>query len=218
MDISTQTPLNGAHVVVFGGSSGIGLATAAAAKAKGAIVTLIGRTPAKLEAAARKIGGAQTAIADIAERKSVEAVFNGMTRVDHLVITAGVLHVGKLADSDPDQLLVDIQQRIAGAVYAIKVALPSMPPTGSIVLMGGQYSDRPSANGGSITAAAIRGIEALARSLALNFPRFRGHRLKQHSSSPRTRPVNGNRGSSDDVADCRTLRSIQKCPALLRRA
>ncbi len=173
MDISTQTPLNSAHVVVFGGSSGIGLATAVAAKAKGAIVTLIGRTPAKLEAAARKIGGAQTAIADIAERKSVEAVFNGMTRVDHLVITAGSLHVGKLANSDPDQLLVDIQQRIAGAVYAIKAALPSMPPTGSIVLMGGQYSDRPSAHGASITAAAIRGIEALARSLALELKPIR---------------------------------------------
>lgn len=173
MDISTQTSLNGAHVVVFGGSSGIGLATAAAAKAKGAIVTLIGRTPAKLEAAARKIGGAQTAIADIAERKSVEAVLNGMTRVDHLVITAGVLHVGKLADSDPDQLLVEIQQRIAGAVYAIKAALPSMPPTGSIVLMGGQFSDRPPAHGASITAAAVRSIEALARSFALELKPIR---------------------------------------------
>lgn len=173
MDISTQTPLNGAHVVVFGGSSGIGLATAVAAKAKGAIVTLIGRTPAKLEAAAREIGGAQTAIADIAERKSVEAVFYGMTRVDHLVITAGVLHVGKLADSDPNQLLVEIQQRIAGAVYAIKAALPSMPPTGSIVLMGGQFSDRPPAHGASITAAAVRGIEALARSFALELKPIR---------------------------------------------
>ena len=173
MDIKSQTPLNGAHVVIFGGSSGIGLATAVAAKAKGAIVTLIGRTPAKLEAAARKIGGAQTAIADIAERKSVEAVFKGMTRVDHLVITAGGLHVGKLADSDPDQLLVEIQQRIAGAVYAIKAALPSMPPTGSIVLTGGQYSDRPPASGASITAAAVRGIEALARALALELKPIR---------------------------------------------
>ncbi len=173
MDIGTQTPLNGAHVVVFGGSSGIGLATAVAAKAKGAIVTLIGRTSAKLDAAARKIGGAQTAIADIAERKSVEAVFNGMTRVDHLVITAGGLHVGKLADFDPDQLLVEIQQRIAGAVYAIKAALPSMPPTGSIVLTGGQFSDRPPANGASITAAAVRGIEALARSYALELKPIR---------------------------------------------
>lgn len=173
MNISMQTPLNGSHVVVFGGSSGIGLATAVSAKAKGATVTLIGRTPEKLEAAARKIGGAQTAIADIAERKSVEAVFNGMTRVDHLVITAGGLHVGKLADSDPDQLLVEIQQRVAGAVYAIKAALPLMPPTGSIVLMGGQFSDRPPTNGASIIAAAVRGMEALARSFALELKPIR---------------------------------------------
>jgi len=173
MDINTHTPLSGAHIVVFGGSSGIGLATAAAAKAKGAIVTLIGRTSAKLEAAARTIGGAHTAIADIAERKSVEAVFNEMTRVDHLVITAGSLHLGKLTDSDPDQLLVEIQQRIAGAMYAIKAALPSIPPTGSIVLMGGQFSDRPPGNGASIIAAAVRGIEALARSLALELKPIR---------------------------------------------
>lgn len=168
-----QTPLRGAHVVVFGGSSGIGLATAAAVKAKGAIVTLIGRAPAKLEAAACTIGGAKTAIADIAERKSVEAVFNGMTLIDHLVITAGSLHVGKLADSDPDQLLVEIQQRLVGAVYAVKAALPSMSPTGSIVLMGGQYSDRPPCNGGSMIATAVRGIEALARSLALELKPIR---------------------------------------------
>ncbi len=173
MDINMQTPLRGAHVVVFGGSSGIGLATAAAVKAKGAIVTLIGRAPAKLEAAACTIGGAKTAIADIAERKSVEAVFNGMTLIDHLVITAGSLHVGKLADSDPDQLLVEIQQRLVGAVYAVKAALPSMSPTGSIVLMGGQYSDRPPCNGGSMIATAVRGIEALARSLALELKPIR---------------------------------------------
>jgi len=173
MNVKKQTPLNGAHVVVFGGSAGIGLATAAAAKAQGATVTLISRTPTKLKAAAHAIGGAQTAIANIADRKSVEAAFNGMTRVDHLVITAGGLSVGKLADSDPDQLLIEIQQRIAGVVYAIKAALPSIPPTGSIVLTGGQFSDRPPGNGASVIATAVRGIEALARSLALELKPIR---------------------------------------------
>lgn len=174
MNISAQqTSLNGTHVVVFGGSSGIGLATAMATKANGAIVTLIGRTLAKLETAATAIGGAQIAVADIAERKSVEAVFNDMERVDHLVITAGGLRVGKLSDSDPDELLVEIQQRIAGAVYSIKAALPLMPPTGSIVLMSGQFSDRPPGNGASIIATAVRGIEALARSLALELKPIR---------------------------------------------
>jgi NAD(P)-dependent dehydrogenase (short-subunit alcohol dehydrogenase family) len=173
MNSVTQTSLDGAHVVVFGGSTGIGLATAMAVKAKGASVTLAGRTLAKLEAAADEIGGARTAVADIADRKSVEAVFDGMTRVDHLVITAGGLPVGRLADTDPDHLLSAIHERIAGALYAIKAALPLMPPTASIVLTGGQYSDRPADNGSAVVAAAVRGVEALARSLALELKPIR---------------------------------------------
>lgn len=72
MNEATQSSaLDGAHVVVFGGSSGIGLAAAAAAKAKGASVTLVGRTRAKLDSAAQAIGGARVAVADIADRHAV---------------------------------------------------------------------------------------------------------------------------------------------------
>ncbi|WKE65626.1 SDR family oxidoreductase [Gallaecimonas kandeliae] len=167
MDTVMQGTLEGAQVVIVGGSSGLGLAAAAAAKARGAEVTLVGRTPAKLDVAATRIGGARTAVADIADRNSVEAVFGNLARVDHLVITAGGLQLGRLAESDPDWLLEEVQQRIAGPLYAIKAALPLMPPTGSIVLTGGQFSDRPPGNGESVIAAAVRGVEALARSLAL---------------------------------------------------
>lgn len=171
--MTTQTSLQDAHIVVFGGSSGLGLATAAAAKMKGALITLVGRTLAKLESAAGEIDGARIAVADIADRKSVAGVFDGMTRVDHLVITAGGLHVGRLADTDPDELLIEMHERMAGPLYAIKAALPLMPPTGSIVLMGGQFSDRPSGDGMSVTSAAVRGVEALARSLALELKPIR---------------------------------------------
>ncbi len=173
MTTVARTSLDGAHVVVFGGSTGIGLATAMAVKTRGAIVTIVGRRPAKLAAAAGEIGGAQIAVADIADRKSVEAVFDAMTRVDHLVITAGGLQAGRLIDTDPDQLLVAIDERIAGPLYAIKAALPLIPRTGSIVLTGGQYSDRPSGNGTAVVAAAVRGVEALARALALELKPIR---------------------------------------------
>lgn len=173
MNTSRQTSLHNAHIVVFGGSSGLGLAAAAAAKARGATVTLVGRTLTKLEAAAHELGGATLAVADIADRRAVESVFKDMARVDHLVITAGGLSIGKLADTDPDLLLTAVQERIGGPLYAIKAALPLMPSTGSIVLTGGQFSDRPSGNGTSVIAAAVRGVEALARSLALELQPIR---------------------------------------------
>ena len=173
MTSAIHTPLQGAHIVIFGGSTGIGLATAKAAKAAGANVTIVGRTAAKLEAAAHEIGGAGTAVADIADRKSVEAVFVGMESVDHIVITAGGLAGGRLAETDPDALLTAFQERIAGPVYAIKAVLPLLPTTGSVVLTGGQFSDRPSGNGVSIISAAVRGIEALARALALELKPIR---------------------------------------------
>jgi NAD(P)-dependent dehydrogenase (short-subunit alcohol dehydrogenase family) len=96
-----------------------------------------------------------------------------MTRVDHLVFTAGTFIIGKLAEADPEQLLVTIRERIAGPLYAIKAALPLMPPTASIVLTGGSLSDRPSGHGTSVIAAAVRGVEALARDLALELKPIR---------------------------------------------
>ena len=173
MNTGNYMSLHDAHVLVFGASTGIGLATAMAAKQHGASVTLVGRTLAKLDAAAAAIGAARTAVADIADRKSVEAVFAGTKRLDHLVITAGSLRVGRLADSDPDELLTAVHERIAGSLYAIKAALPLMPPTGSIVLTGGLLSSRPAGNGTAVVSAAVRGVEGLARSLALELKPIR---------------------------------------------
>src|SRR6266849_5470785 len=50
----------------------------------------------------------------------------------------------------------------------------------------------------------------------MTFPRFRGHPVKPQPSSLRTQPGNSSRVWSDDVADYRTLRCIQRCPVLLR--
>ena len=158
--------LDNQHVVIFGGSSGIGLAAAGQARRQGAQLTLVGRSRGKLELAAASLGGARTAVADIADRAAVERVFAGMQRVDHLVITAGTFNAGRVADSDPDNLLRALDERIAGPLYAIKAALPLLADRGSITLMGGQLSDRPTGHGVAVISATVRGAEALAGALA----------------------------------------------------
>ena len=172
MTFTVATPLHDAHVVIFGGSSGIGLATAKAAKAAGARVTLAGRTVAKLEAAAREIGGADIAVADIANRRDVEAALSAMKRIDHLVVTAGGFAGGDLRGTDPDDLLRVIHVVIGGALYAIRAALPLMPETASVVLTGGLLSDRPAA-GMAVLSATVRAVEALAVGLALELKPIR---------------------------------------------
>ncbi|WP_197495747.1 SDR family oxidoreductase [Acidihalobacter yilgarnensis] len=166
-------PLTDTHIVIVGGSAGIGLATAATAKARGASATLIGRNAERLELASKDIGGARTGVADISDRTQIETVFANMSPIDHLVITAGSLQAGLVAESDPDRLLRAVDERIAGALYVIKAALPLMSFQGSIVLTGGQYSDRPTGQGTALTAMAVRGIEALAQSLALELSPIR---------------------------------------------
>ena len=79
-------------------------------------------------------------------------MFAGLSRVDHLVITAGGLQTGLVAESDPDHLLEALSERLAGPVYAIRAAVPVMARTGSIVLTGGQYSDRPAGHSAALTS------------------------------------------------------------------
>jgi NAD(P)-dependent dehydrogenase (short-subunit alcohol dehydrogenase family) len=219
MSAFPNLPLSGTHVVIVGGSAGIGLATAAAAKAKGATVMLIGRNAERLERASASLGGAATAVANILERAQIEAAFETMARVDHLVVTAGSLQAGTVAESEPDFLLRAIDERIKGALYAVKAALPRMPPVGSIVLTGGQYSDRPAPRGVALTAAGVSGIEGLARALALELKPIRvnvvapglidtglfdglGPQLRTSifRTATDTLPV-GRAGTADEVAD-----------------
>jgi NADP-dependent 3-hydroxy acid dehydrogenase YdfG len=58
--------------MVFGGSSGIGEATAVAAGAAGLRVIIAGRDPERLEQAVRRIGAAESVVADATDRDSVE--------------------------------------------------------------------------------------------------------------------------------------------------
>lgn len=77
------------QVIVFGGSSGIGLATAQALQAAGARVTIASRSQEKLAAAARQVPGLATAAVDATDTQAVKRYFDQVDAFDHLVITVG---------------------------------------------------------------------------------------------------------------------------------
>jgi NADP-dependent 3-hydroxy acid dehydrogenase YdfG len=79
--------LHGGHVVVIGGSSGIGLASARLARHAGAEVTIAGRSQEKLLQAQQELGKVHTVVMDITDEGAVGQVFAGLYHVDHVLIS-----------------------------------------------------------------------------------------------------------------------------------
>src|ERR1700754_3124530 len=82
--------LTGQRIVVVGGSSGMGLATARAAADEGAVVTIASSSRERVDAALAELpAGCAGAVLDVRDESSITALFERVSELDHLVFTAG---------------------------------------------------------------------------------------------------------------------------------
>jgi 3-oxoacyl-[acyl-carrier protein] reductase len=169
--------LAGKHVLVTGGSRGIGAAAAAALGAAGAAVTLVardGEPAAKVAAAvAAKGGRAEGAALDVSDYAAVARVVAEAARrfgpIDVLVNNAGVIEpVAGIGDGDPAEWARAIEINLIGAYNMARAVLPAMlaQGIGRIVNLSSGATDRP-LEGWSAYCAAKAGLSMLTRSLAL---------------------------------------------------
>ncbi|MBK4735377.1 SDR family oxidoreductase [Noviherbaspirillum pedocola] len=153
------------RVLVIGGSSGIGLATARAAADAGACVTVAARSPDKLDAAVRALGPrALGARLDITDVHAVQDYFRACGAWDHVVVTAAATKSGTIRELDIEDAYAAMDSKFWGAYHVARAC--SIGPGGSLTLVSGVFSRRPSRNAvlqGAINAA----LEGLARGLAL---------------------------------------------------
>jgi NAD(P)-dependent dehydrogenase (short-subunit alcohol dehydrogenase family) len=164
--------LEGAVVVVIGGSSGIGLATARLAVEAGAEVTIAGRDERRLaDALATLPDGVRRATVDIADESAVRDLFDSFDRVDHVATLAGTHVSGRLADVPTEELRGPMENRFWGPLYLGKYAAPKMTD-GSITLCTGAGVARPRP-GATIVSAAAGGSEFLARAMAVELAPIR---------------------------------------------
>jgi len=160
-----MSKLEGKKVLVVGGSSGIGEASAQALAALGAQVTIASRDPAKLQAAAGRLGGGvSTAVLDTSNDAAVEAFFAVQGEYDHVVISAAQTASGPVKQLPLVDAYAAMNSKFWGAyrvARAVKIAAG-----GSLTLVSGFLATRPSKTSvlqGPINAA----LESLGRGLAL---------------------------------------------------
>jgi NAD(P)-dependent dehydrogenase (short-subunit alcohol dehydrogenase family) len=159
------TSLSGKHVLVIGGSSGIGRAAAKAAAEAGARVTIAARTPDRLAKAAAEIGhGATTRTIDTSDDDSVEEFFKNAVW-DHIVASAGAGGRGKLPDMKMADAYAALNTKFWGYFRIARAA--KISPSGSLTFIGGKLGTRPTP-GTSLIASVNAAIEGLTRGLAVD--------------------------------------------------
>ncbi|MBB2752386.1 UNVERIFIED_ORG: NAD(P)-dependent dehydrogenase (short-subunit alcohol dehydrogenase family) [Rhizobium aethiopicum] len=173
----TEIRIEGAKVLIVGGSSGMGLALARRLLDEGAWVTIAGRSKERLAAACHQLGAHPklgTCAADISREEKVAALFRDSGPVDHIVSTAADIEGAY-------QLLPSIElaaaQRVVeskfyGPLLLAKYGAAHLPPAGSITFTSGIAAYRPAARG-SVVAAVNAALEGLVRALAVELAPLR---------------------------------------------
>jgi NAD(P)-dependent dehydrogenase (short-subunit alcohol dehydrogenase family) len=167
---------NGQHVMVIGGSSGIGLGVARIALRSGATVTIVGRSQERLTAARAGLGATErltTASADVTREDQVRALFESSDPLDHVVLTAAdIVAYQPVRELDLTAARATIDSKLIAGLLVAKHAAPVLPPNGSITFTGGIATDRP-APGGAVVATVNSALSGLARGLALELAPIR---------------------------------------------
>lgn len=116
--------LTGRTIVVFGGSYGIGARLAEIARGFGAEVFSVGRSTT----------GTHVERAEDVE-KALRGAFDATGRIDHVVVTAGILEIGALADMSEATIEQMLQVNFLGPVTIARLALPYLRQTKGQLLL-----------------------------------------------------------------------------------
>lgn len=170
MTMNTTKRFEGKKVVVTGGNSGIGLATARAFAREGAQVAIVGRNAETLAAARSEIGGNTLAVqadlsvmADIT--RAMEEVRTGLGSVDVLFANAGT--GAMIPFEQVDEALWDqvMGLNVKGTYFTIQKCLAMISDGGAVILCSSVSAER-SMPGASVYAASKAAINSIGRSLA----------------------------------------------------
>ncbi|MBC8102785.1 MAG: glucose 1-dehydrogenase [Cytophagales bacterium] len=153
----------GKTVLVTGGTSGIGLATAQRFVAEGARVFITGRRQSELAAAVAQLGEDATGIqGDISRLPDLDQLFETIRdqagRLDILFANAGIGEFAPLGQVTEAHFEKVFGVNVKGTLFTVQKALPLMPDGAAIVINGSVTSVRgiPSFGVYAATKAALR--------------------------------------------------------------
>ncbi|GAB5375261.1 MAG: SDR family oxidoreductase [Acuticoccus sp.] len=179
--------LQGRTVVITGGASGIGLATARRFVDEGAFVYLFGRRQEALDAALAELGDNARAIrGDVANLDDLDRLFSAVKAerggLDVLFANAGVGWLVPLGAITPEDYERTFGTNVKGTIFTVQRALDVLKP-GSAIILTGSTTGSTGTEAFSVYSASKAAVRNLARSWALDL-KGRGIRVNVLTPGP----------------------------------
>ncbi|GAB2505968.1 SDR family NAD(P)-dependent oxidoreductase [Nocardiopsis aegyptia] len=165
---------DGRTAVVTGGSTGIGLATAARLEEEGAHVFVSGRRKAELDAAVEAIGPAATGVqGDIADPADLDRLFAAVRDrgrgLDVLFANAAVASFATLEHVTEEHFDQVFGINVRGTLFTVQKALPLLNDGAAVVLTGSTTG---------VTGGEAFGVYAASKAAIRSFTRTWANELK----------------------------------------
>ena len=191
-------------LIVTGGNSGIGLATAKKFAAQGAKVAVSGRDRKTLDQAAREIGPGTLAVqADVTDLRSLDALFSRVKdmfgSIDVLFVNAGVARFAPVAEVTVEQYDELLDTNLKGSYFTVQKALRLLNP-GAAVILTTTAADTLGLPGSSVYAASKAAVRSLARTLSAELIE-RKVRVNAIAPGPIETPIFGRLGLAPQAID-----------------
>ncbi|TDD33891.1 SDR family oxidoreductase [Actinomadura sp. KC06] len=167
-----MTEFDGRTILITGGGSGIGLATAERLLNSGANVVLAGRNDLRLKTAAAELDNGDRVLAapaDVSDTRDLDGLAEQIKarfgRLDGVFANAGIgvnAPAAQLAEADFDSV---VSTNLKGVYFTVQKALPLLNDGGAIVL-NSSWTAHAGVPGSSVYAATKAAVLHLTRTLA----------------------------------------------------
>ena len=163
---------DGRVVVVTGGGSGMGAATARLFAAEGATVVVVDRNAEAADAVACEVGG-DVRIGDVSDPAFCDEAIDGVVadhgRIDVLVNAAGIIQRGGADETDAEAWHRTMAVNAGGTFLMSKAAVRHMVPQGSGAIVNfGSISGTLGAAGGVAYCASKGAVHQVTRAMAMD--------------------------------------------------